>query len=295
MVKSPPPRFDVLPEAAHVSLGRTAGAADRIGLQVEGVVLRLTGVVPREARTFRFAWPLAAGAYALVVARPADDEPLVVWLDPAETSREIALDGVAAPRSWWQVLADYLALGFTHVVPRGLDHMLFVLGLVLLRFRAREVVLQVTTFTVAHSITLALAMLGVFSLSPRVVEPMIAASIALVAVENLYTDRLTRRRLALVFACGLLHGLGFAGVLTDLGFPAAQFAAALVGFNVGVEFGQLSVVGAAWLVASTLGAVIGSSTNAAGRRLAPAWSSRLLSLALALTGIVWTIERLASA
>ena len=155
--------------------------------------------------------------------------------------------------------------------------------------------MQVTTFTIAHSITLALAMLGE-SLSPRrIVEPMIAASIALVAVENPFADCSTTRRLAVVFACGLLHGLGFAGVLTERVSRRRKSAAALVGFNAGVEFGQLSVVGAAWLAAVIAGAAIGAGAGWPDADSSRLWSSRAPSLALALAGVVWTVERLTSA
>ena len=118
----------------------------------------------------------------------------------------------------------YLTLGFTHIVPHGLDHMLFVLGIYLLSRRARSVLCQVSAFTVAHSITLGLSMYGVVSVSPRIVEPMIAISIAYVAIENLFLSELKSWRVVLVFAFGLLHGMGFAGALKDLGLPRSEFA-----------------------------------------------------------------------
>ena len=106
--------------------------------------------------------------------------------------------------------------------------------------------LQVSTFTLAHSITLGLTIYGVVSLPARVVEPMIALSIAYVAIENLVTAELKSWRVALVFAFGLLHGMGFAGVLRDLGLPRAQFLTALLTFNLGVEAGQLTVIALAF-------------------------------------------------
>jgi hydrogenase/urease accessory protein HupE len=125
----------------------------------------------------------------------------------------------------------FIGLGFTHILPHGLDHILFVVGLFFFSTRMRPLLLQVTAFTVAHSITLALALLGIFSLPAGLVEPLIALSIAVVG---------------LVFAFGLVHGMGFAGVLSDLGLPEGGFWPALIGFNVGVELGQLAVIALAF-------------------------------------------------
>ena len=121
--------------------------------------------------------------------------------------------------------------------------MLFVLGIYLLSGRARSVLWQVSAFTVAHSITLGLSMYGLVSVSPRIVEPMIALSIAYVAIENIFLSELKSWRVALVFAFGLLHGMGFAGALKELGLPRSEFVTALLTFNVGVEAGQLAVIG----------------------------------------------------
>ena len=126
--------------------------------------------------------------------------------------------------------------------------MLFVLGIFLLSPRVKTMLLQVTAFTVAHSITLGLSIYGVVSLPSRIVEPLIALSIAYVAIENLVTRELKPWRLALVFMFGLLHGLGFAGVLRELGLPRDEFLTALADFNLGVEGGQLTVIAAAMLL-----------------------------------------------
>ena len=133
-------------------------------------------------------------------------------------------------------------------MPKGLDHMLFVLGIYLLSGRARTVLCQVSAFTVAHSITLGLSMYGLVTLSPRIVEPMIAISIAYVAIENILLKELKSWRIALVFTFGLLHGMGFAGALKEIGLPRSEFLIALVTFNVGVEAGQLSVIAMAFLL-----------------------------------------------
>jgi hypothetical protein len=179
---------------------------------------------------------------------------------------------------------QYLTLGYTHILPKGLDHILFVLGIFLLSPRLKTMLLQVTAFTVAHSITLGLTMYGIVSLSPRIVEPLIALSIAYVAIENLVTTELKPWRLALVFSFGLLHGMGFAGVLKGLGLPREEFLTALLTFNLGVEGGQLTVIAAAALCVFWF------------RRRA--WYRTMVvvpaSLAIAVVGIYWTFTRLAA-
>ena len=150
-------------------------------------------------------------------------------------------------------------LGYTHILPKGLDHILFVLGLFLLSPRVKTMLLQVTAFTIAHSITLGLSIYGVISLPWRIVEPLIALLIAYVAIEDLVTRELKPWRLALVFVFGLLHGLGFAGVLRELGLPREEFLTALLTFNLGVEGGQLTVIAMASLVVAPTIAAVGLS------------------------------------
>jgi hydrogenase/urease accessory protein HupE len=198
-------------------------------------------------------------------------------------SAPISLVAPPAPPSAAEVARQYFGLGFTHIVPNGLDHILFVVGIFLLSARWRSVLLQVSTFTLAHSITLGLTMYGIVSLPARVVEPMIALSIAYVAIENLITSDLKPWRLALVFSFGLLHGMGFAGVLRELGLPRSQFLTALLTFNIGVEAGQLTVIAVAFA-----GVAYWRQNRATYRRLVvqPA------SLAIAVLGLYWTIQRL---
>lgn len=146
----------------------------------------------------------------------------------------------AAPEE--SVVGRFLWLGFTHILPEGLDHILFVLGLFFFSTYFRPLFVQVTAFTIAHSITLGLSLLGVVSLPSRVVEPLIALSIAVVAIENIFFRKMRPSRFLIVFCFGLIHGLGFAGVLKGLGLPEGQFLKVLVSFNLGVEGGQLAVI-----------------------------------------------------
>ena len=181
-----------------------------------------------------------------------------------------------------QTVLTYLKLGFVHIVPKGLDHILFVLALFLLSTRLSVLAIQVSIFTLAHTLTLALASLDLVQLPPSIVEPLIALSITYVAVENLSNHALKRSRMLIIFGFGMLHGLGFAGVLAELGLSSQYFYTSLISFNIGVEFGQLSVI---------LIAVIALRWTQKY-----AWYTRRVvkpaSILIALTGLVWGVERL---
>ena len=242
-------------------------------------MFRLSGAVPEGTERFQFAYGLVVDQYPLTLSVDRG-EPITRWLITGERSEAFVLASLQ-PMTRLQVSGQYLQLGYTHILPKGLDHILFVLGIFLLSTRLKLILLQVTAFTVAHTITLGLTIYGVFALSPSIVEPLIALSIAYVAVENLVTRELQPWRVALVFGFGLLHGMGFAGVLADLGLPRSEFVTALLSFNVGVEGGQLTVIGLAF------GAVFQMHQKGWYRR----WVVVPASLAIATTGVVWTIQR----
>ena len=143
------------------------------------------------------------------------------------------------------IVWTFLRIGFNHIIPEGLDHILFVLGLFLLAPRLKPLLIQDTAFTIAHSITLGLCMADIIHLPSRLVETTIAASIAFVAIENICYKELKPWRWMVVFCFGLIHGLGFASALKELGLPKGSFFPALISFNVGVELGQLTVICAA--------------------------------------------------
>jgi hydrogenase/urease accessory protein HupE len=201
----------------------------------------------------------------------------------ASAGDRVPAEGSSGDR--WSTFVAYLRQGFVHVVPEGLDHILFVLGLFLLSRKWKPLLAQVTTFTLAHSVTLALATLGMVKVSPTVVEPIIAASIAFVALENIFRPRYTHWRLLVVFVFGLIHGLGFASALSDLELPRNSLAVGLVGFNVGVEGGQLAVISVAFLLTGWL-------RDAARYRR---WIVIPGSAMIALCGVWWTIQRIAGA
>ncbi|MBC7650953.1 MAG: HupE/UreJ family protein, partial [Deinococcales bacterium] len=140
------------------------------------------------------------------------------------------------------VILFYLKLGFTHIIPQGLDHILFVIGLCLLSNKVKVILWQATAFTVAHSITLALSMKNIIVAPSAIVEPIIALSILFVALENMLLSELKAWRIVLVFLFGLIHGLGFASSLNEIGLPRNKFAVSILSFNVGVELGQIAII-----------------------------------------------------
>lgn len=180
-------------------------------------------------------------------------------------------------------LGLYLSLGFKHILPLGFDHILFVLSLFLLSPKLKTVVVQSTAFTIAHSVTLILAAYQVITPPSRIIEPLIALSIVYVALENIFSPRLKPSRIGVVFLFGLVHGLGFAGALSETGLPENAYLLSLLSFNVGVELGQLTIIVAGWLLVSRW----------YGQR--PGYRTRFvipLSLLIAIVAGCWTVERI---
>lgn len=186
-----------------------------------------------------------------------------------------------AAASLGSVVPQYVALGFTHILPDGLDHILFILGLFLLARDAFTLLVQITLFTAAHSLTLGLSLMGWVALPTQWVEVAIALSLSFIAVENLFRNHLSQWRPWMVFTFGLIHGLGFAHTFQEQSVDAGSLLPALFSFNVGIELGQLAVVGISFLA------------------VAPWWHRddyvrrivRPASAMIAATGLYWAIER----
>ena len=176
----------------------------------------------------------------------------------------------------------FVKAGFEHIIPQGLDHILFVLGLFFSCITFRSLLWQVTAFTVAHSITLVLAAQGLVQLRGDIVEIIIALSIVWIAVENCLYKETSKWRYLVVFSFGLLHGLGFAALLTEYGLPKENFISLLLAFNIGVEFGQLAVLVIAFLLIKLV--------------LRKNWYSNQIkipaSIIIALVGLFWFVERI---
>jgi hypothetical protein len=257
-------------------------------------ILSLAADLPEGAQAITLNWP--AGSGALVLRQQGVAAPFTGYVDGGQSSPAIALaggDAQTAGEAFW----SYVPVGFDHILPKGLDHILFVLGLFFLSTNWRPLLFQVTAFTLAHTVTLALGALGLVTIPGSIVEPLIAASIVYVAVENVFMRGLSRWRPLVIFGFGLLHGLGFASVLGEFGLPEDQFIPALIGFNVGVEIGQLTVIAlAALLLAFCVQLAKRSELSPAEL---PVGSYPVMfravsipaSLVIALIGAYWTVER----
>ncbi len=206
--------------------------------------LTMSFALPPSAETVSVGWDAAFGP--LVLRQNGVADPYDGYIEPGNVSPPILVSGGGAPGSW-TAFHRYVLIGFDHIVPKGLDHILFILGLFLFNARLRPLLAQISAFTLAHTVTLAAAAANLVTIPSSIVEPAIAASIIYIAVENIFAKGMSPFRLPVVFVFGLLHGLGFASVLQEFGLPDGSFIAALLGFNLGVEFGQLAVVGAAFL------------------------------------------------
>ncbi|TKK66104.1 HupE/UreJ family protein [Ilyomonas limi] len=181
------------------------------------------------------------------------------------------------------VIWFYFKMGVTHIVPYGLDHILFVISLCLLSTKISTILWQASAFTVAHSITLALSMQSVIVAPSQLIEPVISLSIVFVAVENIILSELKPWRVLIVFFFGLVHGMGFASALNEVGLPRNNFFSSIIAFNLGVEIGQIAVI----LM------VFGLIVIPFGKRLT--YKRKLvypMSAIIALIAAYWTVERI---
>ncbi len=260
------------PEAFEAALrGYWPTMADDITVLVNGEPATLTldavsvpavgNVEVVRQSTVQFSAPLGDDAATMQIEWPAEYGVLVLrqmgveggwdgYLSGGGLTEEVQLAG-GDELTGWGAFFRFIPVGVEHIVPLGLDHILFVLGLFFLAARIRPLLWQVTAFTAAHTVTLALATLGIVNIPDEymwIVESIIAASIVYIAVENIFTDGLNPWRPALIFVFGLLHGLGFASVLSAYGLPDGAVIPALLGFNIGVELGQLFSISVAFIV-----------------------------------------------
>lgn len=276
-------RITVLAGEARVEpviAGVTVPAVGDLSLPRDSELV-LTAPLPADGSPVRIGWDAGFGSVVVRQVGGGEDAYTAI-LEGGAISEALPRDGYAAEGAL-PVFGRFIVSGFEHIIPKGLDHILFVLGLFFFSLRLSPLLWQVTAFTLAHTVTLALASLGIVSIPASIVEPLIAASIVYVAVENILGGKVGWSRVAVVFGFGLLHGLGFASVLSDVGLPEGRFVIALIGFNIGVELGQLAVIAAAF----ALTALPFGRTDWYRRAIAvPA------SLAIAGVGAWWTFERL---
>ena len=211
-------------------------------------VIELTGTLERSTKELGWYYPAAFGDNAVRV-RQVDEENEQwhwsewQWIRDDSVSKPFPLDELFTRLPVHEVVLNYISIGFDHILPRGTDHILFIVGIFLLSVQLRPLLWQVTMFTIAHTITLGLAMTGYLDIPERIVQPLIALSIAWIGIENVFLPHLSKHRLAIVFAFGLLHGIGFADALAEFGMPDGAFITALISFNIGVELGQVAIIG----------------------------------------------------
>jgi len=237
---------------------------------IDGAVIRFIGLEATITDVFaRFKW--LDGSETTAIARPSQP-----WVE------------VVVQRSAWQVAWDYTLLGIDHILS-GFDHLTFVLALLLIVSGARRLLVTITSFTLAHSITLAAATLGVLWVPGAPIEATIALSILFLASELVKVNRgqfsLTARYPWIVaFVFGLLHGFGFAGALGDIGLPQNEVPLALLMFNVGVELGQLLFIAVILVLILALRKL---------RREWPAWAQQVPAYGIGGIAAFWLIERVA--
>ncbi len=243
-------------------------------------ILTLVGELPDSATTVSFGWDRKFGT--IVLRQNGVEDGYTGYLSGGQTSPEISVSG-GAKLSGWQVFMQYIPIGFEHILPLGVDHILFVLGVFFLSIHLRPLLWQISAFTLAHTVTLALGATGMVNVPSSIVEPLIAASIAYIAIENIFASGVSKWRPLVIFGFGLLHGLGFASVLGEIGLPEDEFFTALISFNIGVELGQLTVIALAFLAVGVW------------FRDKPWYHRRIatpISLVIASIGIYWFFERI---
>ena len=246
-------------------------------------VLILSADLPPGDSPVTVAWQTENGPLVLRQS-DAGEDAYAAFLENGTASAPLPRQGYAAAAAG-TVLARFIGLGFVQVIPKGADHILFMLGLFFFALQLRPLLVQVAAFSLASTAALALVALNVVSVSTTIIGPLIAASITVVAVDNVLRPKPGLWRTAVVFGFGLLHGLGLAGALAELGGGQANVLARLVGFVIGVEIGLLTVIAVAWL---TLGLWFGAKP----------WYRRAIatpaSLMIAAIGVWWFIERVAA-
>ncbi|MBK7405081.1 MAG: HupE/UreJ family protein [Phycisphaerales bacterium] len=263
--------------------------------------------LPQGAATIAIRAPAVFDQVILGVTRPGF-ETTFMPLEPAETSPEFDVSALTGPTPTpasdggdaaptpppatthptrpsgpgvLSVAWRYIELGYRHIIPNGADHELFILGLFLLNSRLKDLLWQTMTFTLAHTCTVTLATFGLVHVSPALINPVVALTIAFVAIENLFTTKVHPWRAGVAFLFGLIHGIGFAAGLLSIGLPPSQLVTAIIAFNVGVEGGHLTILAIAF-------AVLGWWRHESWYR---ARVSIPLSVAIAVIALYWFVQR----
>lgn len=273
-----------------------SGIAGRLKLRLDNEPFQPSNItIKRDSQYDTVTWSATSPARATdqatldapIFPDHPDDTTIVLVYRNGELIEKTALNSshpsATVAESTWTVVRRFGEMGVHHILS-GADHILFLCGLILVGGPLLRLVGVVTAFTLAHSLTLSLTALGISSLSPRFVEPMIAASIVIVALENLWRkQKSVEFRVWLAFGFGFFHGFGFAGALTEAGLPGHAIAWSLAAFNVGVELGQGLIL-----------VLMMPALNLLARRSEPAFqlATRTASWLIAAAGVIWFAERI---
>ncbi|SFV69681.1 membrane protein, putative [hydrothermal vent metagenome] len=203
------------------------------------------------------------------------------WLKNGK-SKKVQIN-ITQKQSLFEHIIKFISIGFQHILPKGLDHILFIIGIALLGVSWRKLLLMVSTYTIAHTITLGLSIYEIIALSPRIVEPLIAISIVYVAIENLWLKVNEKLSILIVFLFGLLHGLGFATMLSTFEMAKDKFLTTLLSFNIGVELGQIVII----ISVLTLRYIYKKANINFNK-----FFTKPVALLIAIIGVIWTIERI---
>ncbi len=250
-------------------------------------ILNLNADLPESTNYIKFSWDRKFGPLVIRQEAPKSKSDVGLysaWLEPGSESGRIFLNYEQTENELtnFKIVKDYILIGIQHIVPKGQDHILFIVGLFFFSSQFRSLLIQISVFTLAHSITLILSSLALIKVSNSIVEPLIALSIAWIGFENIFRPRIAISRITTIFFFGLLHGLGFASVLDSIGLSDTSFIFSLIGFNIGVEFGQIFI-----LILLTISfSVVGS----------PAWYISKLRIPISgciiAIGFYWFFQRL---
>ena len=196
--------------------------------------------IPENSKKYKISW---SKKYGDLVIRDFSlkDNIFSEYLVSGNFSKEIHINKIKK-QSIFQIIKNYMIIGFKHIVPLGLDHILFILGIYLVIYSFKDLFVRISIFTLAHTFSFALSSLSIIIISPKIIEPLIALSITYIAIENIFFKNSNFRRLLLIFCFGLIHGLGFSYMLNDYVTDYQNFLISMISFNLGVELGQLFLV-----------------------------------------------------
>ena len=277
-----------------IKINNTPKQIDLIKIDIEDIdnfeisrdtIIYLSVLLDENAEYLTFNWIKNYGPIILREnnSSKSEDELVTEYLTPGSESNQIYLKKTNLISNF-KNLSNFFVLGIQHIIPKGLDHILFIFGLFLFSLSIKKLITQITIFTIAHSITLIFVSLSLININPQIVEPIIALSIVYVGIENIFKNYIKEYfRYIVILFFGLLHGLGFALVLSDIGYRSSTLFLNLISFNIGIEVAQISIILFLYIFIG-----IKFSTNKYYRRVFQIPSSILI----ALIGLYWFFERI---